>query len=82
MTKGKFEEAYAELERIIRALEGGETSLDESLEYYEKGVAALKTCHRILEEAEKKIEILVKDSQGELHEESFSVDKTQGEATG
>ena len=82
MTKGKFEEAYEELERIIRALERGETSLDESLEYYEKGVAALKTCHRILEEAEKKIEILVKDSQGELHEESFSVDKTQGEATG
>ena len=82
MTKGKFEEAYEELERIIRALEAGETSLDESLEYYEKGVAALKTCHRILEEAEKRIEILVKDSQGELHEESFSVDKTQGEATG
>ncbi|MCZ6692044.1 MAG: exodeoxyribonuclease VII small subunit [Planctomycetota bacterium] len=82
MTKGKFEEAYEELERIIRALEGGETSLDESLEYYEKGVAALKTCHRILEDAEKKIEILVKDSQGELHEESFSVDKTQGETPG
>ena len=82
MKKGKFEEAYEELERIVRALEGGETSLDESLEYYEKGVAALKTCHRILEDAEKKIEILVKDSQGELHEESFSVDKTQGETTG
>ena len=82
MTKGKFEEAYEELERIIRALEGGATSLDESLEYYEEGVAALKTCHRILEDAEKKIEILVKDSQGELHEESFSVDKTQGETAG
>jgi exodeoxyribonuclease VII small subunit len=74
---GKFEEAYEELERIIHALEGGETTLDESLEYYEKGVAALKTCHRILEEAEKKIEILIRDSQGELREEPFSVKKAE-----
>ena len=77
MKPGKFEMAYEELERIIKALEGGETSLDESLECYEKGVAALKTCHRILEQAEKKIEILIRDSQGELREEPFSVKKTE-----
>lgn len=77
MKPGKFEEAYGELERIIKALEGGETSLDESLEFYEKGVAALKTCHKILEQAEKKIEILVRDSQGELQEQPFSVKKTE-----
>lgn len=76
MTRGKFEEAYEELEKIIKALETGSISLDESLDHYERGVKALKTCHGILDEAEKRIEILIRDSQGELRTEPFESEGT------
>jgi exodeoxyribonuclease VII small subunit len=76
VSRGKFEEAYEELEKIIKALETGAISLDESLEHYERGVKALKTCHGILDEAEKRIEILIRDSQGELRTEPFDAEGT------
>ena len=81
MKAGKFEKAYEQLEKIIAALEDGSISLDESLEYYEKGVKALKTCHKVLDEAEKKIEILIRDSAGELKPEPFGADASEGEAS-
>ena len=81
MKAGKFEKSYEQLEKIIHALEDGSISLDESLEYYEKGVKALKTCHKILDEAEKKIEILIRDSTGELKPEPFGADGSAGEAS-
>lgn len=64
--KKNFEDAFAELEEIAGELESGELPLDEAIEKYEKGVGALKECYRILGEAEKKIEILVKDVDGAL----------------
>ena len=71
MAEGKFETAFDELEQIIQALEEGSLSLDHSLEQYEKGVKALQTCHRILDDAEKKIEILTRDSRGDLKARPF-----------
>ncbi len=81
MKAGKFEKSYEQLEKIITALEDGSISLDESLEYYEKGVKALKTCHKFLDEAEKKIEILIRDSDGELKPEPFGADSSGEEAS-
>jgi exodeoxyribonuclease VII small subunit len=53
-----FEAAVAELEKILRALEDGSTSLEEGLAQYERGVALLKCCHAQLQAAEQRISIL------------------------
>ena len=57
----KFEEALKKLEQIVEGLEGGELSLEESLKQYEEGVHLSKLCARRLEEAKKKIELLMKE---------------------
>jgi len=64
--KMKFEEAFRRLEEIVAELESGDLSLDESLAKYEAGVKMLGVCRGILEQAEKKIEMLIRDSQGDL----------------
>ena len=53
-----FEAAVAELEKILRALEDGSTSLDEGLAQYERGVTLLKLCYAQLQAAEHRITIL------------------------
>ena len=57
----KFEEALKKLEQIVEELEGGELSLEESLKQYEEGVHLSKLCAKRLEEAKKKIELLMKE---------------------
>ena len=66
-----FEEMMKDLENIARDLESGELSLDESVSKFEKGMEISKECSKILEDAEKKITILTKDSQGNIKEENF-----------
>ena len=53
-----FEAALAELERIVKTLEDGDLSLEDSLQLYERGVHLSRFCHGRLEEAERRIEIL------------------------
>ena len=53
-----FEDALAELERIVRALDAGRSSLEASLRDYEKGIQLLRHCHATLQNAERRIEIL------------------------
>ena len=53
-----FEAAVAELEQILRALEDGSTSLEESLARYERGVGLLKHCYAQLQSAEQRISLL------------------------
>jgi exodeoxyribonuclease VII small subunit len=60
-----FETALAELEEIVRQLEAGEKSLNESLKLYERGVAALRSCHQLLDQAEQRIRKLVAGPGGE-----------------
>ena len=54
----KFEDSLAELERILRELEDGNATLEESLQRYERGVTLLRTCHQHLNDAEQKIRLL------------------------
>ena len=61
-----FEVALQKLEHIVQRLEKGELSLEESLALYEEGIRLSRLCHGKLEEAESKIELLVKDGRGEL----------------
>jgi exodeoxyribonuclease VII small subunit len=60
-----FEDALKKLEEIVQKLERGELPLEESLACYEEGIRLSRLCHGKLEEAERKIETLVKDARGE-----------------
>ncbi len=60
-----FESALSRLEQVVQRLEKGELPLEESLRLYEEGIRLSRFCHAKLEEAQGKIELLVKDAQGE-----------------
>jgi exodeoxyribonuclease VII small subunit len=64
MTEKKFEDAMKELEEIVKRLESGDLSLEESLKIFEEGIALSRYCFKKLEEAEKKISILINDEGG------------------
>ena len=66
-TEGKsFEKAMAELEKIVQAVESGQVPLAEALSQYEKGIALISYCQKILSQAEQKIAKLSKGLDGEL----------------
>lgn len=66
-----FEKRLTDLEEIVSKLESGEIPLEESLVQFEKGTDILKELTRILEEAERKVEILTRDMSGSLMIEPF-----------
>ena len=53
-----FEQSISELEEIVKQLEKGELSLDDSLKQFEKGISLAKRCQEVLQQAEQKIELL------------------------
>ncbi|HEX16161.1 MAG: exodeoxyribonuclease VII small subunit [Deltaproteobacteria bacterium] len=61
MEERTFEEAMKELEGIVKRLEGGDLPLEEALKLFERGVGLVRFCRDKLEEAKKKVEILVKE---------------------
>lgn len=69
--KKTFEESLTELEKIASKLESGDLGLDEAIKEFEKGIKLSKECSEKLDEAEKKINILVQGENGELEEENF-----------
>ncbi|MGB0909120.1 MAG: exodeoxyribonuclease VII small subunit [Nitrospirales bacterium] len=72
MAAPKFEQALARLETIVTELEGGELPLDESLKIFEEGIKLSKTCLKVLDDAERKVEILVQDKDGKTRIQAFS----------
>ena len=76
MAKVKFEDALKGLEDIVERLEKGDLSLDETLSEYENGIKLYKQCVALLENAEKKIQILVKDENGILRTKYFEMGST------
>lgn len=64
MATVKFEEALARLEAIVAELERGELPLDDSMRIFEEGIKLSKVCLKMLDDAERKVEILVKDKDG------------------
>jgi exodeoxyribonuclease VII small subunit len=59
-----FESSLGELEKIVRKLEDGDLSLEESLKLFEDGVRLSRECQERLSKAERRIEILLKDEKG------------------
>jgi exodeoxyribonuclease VII small subunit len=67
-----FESATARLEEIVKLLERGNSSLDESLKLYEEGISLVRFCNESLDSAERKIKILVSDGNNGIIEKDFS----------
>jgi exodeoxyribonuclease VII small subunit len=66
----KFEECLERLEKIVQELEKGEVPLEKSLTLFEEGMQLSATCRKQLEDAEGKVEILLKQN-GKLQTEPF-----------
>lgn len=66
-----FEQDLEALEAIVGALEEGGLSLDDALKQFESGITLARRCEKALSEAEKKIEILVKNADGDLEPQNF-----------
>lgn len=66
-----FEEAVARLEQIVRAMEEGKLSLDDSLKAFEEGIALVRFCNGRLDAAEQRIRILVSGEDGVVGEQPF-----------
>ena len=72
-----FENAMAELEETVRALEAGKLTLEESLKAFERGVKLVNACNEKINQAEKKVKILLSDENGELVEKDFDTEKEE-----
>ena len=71
MAEKKFETALARLDEIVQELEKGELPLEQSLKLFEEGVKLARICSTRLEEAERKVEILLKDKAGNITMQPF-----------
>jgi exodeoxyribonuclease VII small subunit len=70
--KEKFEEALQKLEAIVTQMEEGDLPLEETLKAFEEGVKLARFCANKLDEAERKVEKLMRDQAGKLQTTSFS----------
>ena len=66
-----FEENVEQLEKVVQELENGNLNLEDSIKKFEEGMAISKKCNEILEEAEKKITVLINDNDNNIEEQDF-----------
>lgn len=71
MATEKFETALKKLEEIVRRLEGGSLSLEDSLKAFEEGVKYASFCSKKLDEAERRVEVLLKRKDGSFDRQPF-----------
>ncbi len=71
MAEKKFEAALGRLEEIVKELESGDLPLDLSLKLFEEGIKLSRICNKRLEEAERRVEILLKDKNGTVIAQPF-----------
>ncbi len=79
MPKEKFEDALNKLEKIVSKLEEGDIPLEESLKRFEEGIRLSRFCNQKLDEAEKKVEILLKGKNGILKPHPFEPSINSGQ---
>jgi len=80
MPKEKFEDALSKLEKIVSTLEEGDIPLEESLKLFEEGIRLSRFCNQKLDDAEKKVEILLKGKNGLLKAHPFDPSTSSGQA--
>ncbi len=69
--KPEFERSLARLEEVVRRLENANLSLDEAMKLFEEGVELSRECQKQLEQAEGRVEILLKKVDGKMVAEPF-----------
>jgi exodeoxyribonuclease VII small subunit len=72
-----FEDSMKRLEEIVRDLEGGDLTLEESLRVFEEGMGLVKFCSEKLEEVEQKVTRLVKESEGKYGHQPFEIEEKE-----
>jgi exodeoxyribonuclease VII small subunit len=73
--KPDFERSLARLEEVVRRLESPQVSLDDAMKLFEEGVTLSRECQKQLEEAEGRVEILLKKADGKLVAEPFDPER-------
>jgi len=81
MSKDRFEDALSKLEKIVSKLEEGDIPLEESLKLFEEGIRLSRFCNQKLDEAEKRVEILMKDKEGDIKPEPFDPSINSGQVS-
>jgi exodeoxyribonuclease VII small subunit len=71
MAEKKFENALTRLEEIVKELESGDLPLEQSLKLFEEGIKLSRICNKRLEDAERRVDILLKDKNGSIKAEPF-----------
>ena len=71
MAKKTFEQAMKQLEQIVQDLESGDMPLEKAIKTFEEGIQLSKFCSEKLDETEKRITILMQDSEGKTSETPF-----------
>lgn len=79
MSDLKFEDALKRLEEIVKELEKGDLQLDDALKMFEEGVKLSRKCLEVLDNAEKRVEILMQDKDGIKRSRPFEMDFETGE---
>ncbi len=74
MAVKKFEDAMDRLEKIVQSLESGDLSLEDSIKAFEEGMKLARFCSEKLEEAEKKVTMLVEENGGKYIQTSFKIE--------
>jgi len=72
---GSFESCLSELEKIVKELEGGDLTLDRSLELFERGMSLSDACRKQLEEAETRVDVLLR-KDGKMTAQPFRPEKS------
>jgi len=79
MAKERFEEALNKLEKIVSKLEKGDIPLEDSLKLFEEGIRLSRFCNQKLDEAERRVEVLLKDREGVLRPQAFDPSAGSGQ---
>ncbi|MBZ5513541.1 MAG: exodeoxyribonuclease VII small subunit [Acidobacteriia bacterium] len=72
-----FEKNLERLDAIVRQLEDAELPLEKALQLYEEGMKLSEVCHQQLEEAEGRVEILMKKAGGKVAAEPFAPEESE-----
>ena len=78
--KGEFEKSLTRLEEVVKRLESTDLSLEEAMKLFEEGVKLSRDCQKQLEEAEGRVEILLKKADGKIQAEPFETNEDDSQS--
>jgi exodeoxyribonuclease VII small subunit len=81
MAKPTFEKAMKQLEEIVQELETGDLPLERAIKKFEEGIKLSKFCSEALDETEKRIQVLLKDQEGNVTEKPFITENGSEDGT-